>query len=106
MLRDSVILRVGTAAIIEIEIVCQCDTMSRCDWCNLVFNVAEECHVTYRWLVESLKRLGRVEDPFVAVVAKKKSSTRMGRRKDDDERPKHPFAPWSIDVRLKERSLA
>jgi hypothetical protein len=66
-----------------------------------VLDIAEECHVTYRWLVDGRKRLGRVEDPFVTVVPKEKSSTLMGRRKDDDERAKHLFAPWSIDMRLK-----
>src|SRR6266567_519001 len=100
ILRDRVILR-DRSANIEIEIVCQRDTMSRCDWCNLVLNIAEECHVTYRWLVDGRKCLGRVESPFVTVVPKIKSSTLMWCRIDDHERPKHLFAPWSIDMRLK-----
>ena len=101
MLRDRVILR-DRSAVIEIEIICQRDTMSRCDRCNLMLNIAEECHVTYRWLVDGRKRLARVEDPFLTVVPKEKSSSLMGRRKDDHERSKHLFAPWSIDMRLKE----
>ena len=65
MLRYRVILRDRSIAIIEIEVVCQCDTMFRCDRCNLVFNIAEECHVTYRWLVDGRKRLARVKDPLI-----------------------------------------
>ena len=101
MLRDRRVILKSVAAI-EVQVVCQCDTMSRCHRCNLVFNIAEECHVTYRWLVDACKRFGRVEDPFVTAVPKEKSSTLMGCRKDDHERPKHLFASWSIDMRLKE----
>jgi hypothetical protein len=71
-----------------------------------MLNVAEECHVTYRRLVDGRKRLARVEDPFVTVVPKEESSTLMWRRKDDHERPKHLFVPWSIDMRLEKRPLA
>src|SRR6266852_1041765 len=110
MLRDRVVLRDRSPAIIEIKVVCQCDLISQCDWCNLVLDIAEECHVTYRWLVDGRKRLGRVEDPFVTVfvtvVPKEKSSTLMGRRKDDHERAKHLLAPWSTDMGLKERPFA
>src|SRR6266849_4953345 len=102
MFRGRVILRDRSSGIIEIKIVCQCDPISRCDMCNLMLDIAEECHVTYRWLVGSSKRLGRVEVPFVTVVPKEKSPTLMGRRKDNHERPKHLFAPWSIDMRFKE----
>jgi hypothetical protein len=95
-----------SAAIIEIEVVCQCDTMSRCDRRNLVFNIVEECHVTYRWSVDGHKRLARVEDSFVTMTPKEKSSTLMRRRKHNHERSKHLFAPWRIDMRFKERPLA
>jgi hypothetical protein len=79
--------------------------MSRCDWCNLVFNIAEKCHVTYRWLVDGRKSPGRVEYPFVTLVPKEKGSTIMGCRKDNDEGAKHLLAPGCIDVRLEERAF-
>ncbi len=31
--------------VIEIEVVCQCDTMTRYDWCDLMFYIAKECDV-------------------------------------------------------------
>jgi len=76
--------------------------MSRCDWCNLVLDITEKCHVTYRWLADGRMCLGRVEDPFVTVVPKEKSPTLMERRKDNRERPEHLFAPWSVNMGLKE----
>src|SRR6266852_9763123 len=102
MLRGRVILRDRSAVIIEIQTVCQCDPMSQRDRCNLMLNIAEECHVTYRRLVDGRKRLCRVEEPFVTMMPKEKSSALMGRRKDNHKRAKHLFAPWSIDMRLKE----
>ena len=45
-------------------------------------DMAKECHVTYRWLVNCRKRLARVKDPLMTAVTKEQSSTSMERWKD------------------------
>ena len=102
MLRDDIIRRDRTT-VIGIEVVCQSDAMTGCHWCDLMLDIAEECHVTNRRLVLRFRKLiSRVEGPFLTAVTKEQSSTLKWRWEDNYERAEHLIAAWRINVRLKE----
>jgi hypothetical protein len=46
ILRDRVVRKDGSAGVVEIEVVSQCDAMAGCDGCNLVLGCAEECRIS------------------------------------------------------------
>ena len=89
-----------------IEVVCQSDAMTECDWRDLMLDIVEQHDIADGGCTGGREFPTGVERPFLTAVPGERSPALVRRGKDDHKCSKHPIFARSLEARLGERTLS